>query len=115
MSIDPTKSGGGQPIGSPRIDQASSNESARRPEVVRGIPADGSREAQRSRDQVRLSDEARAATRTEGETSPSGISGERMREILKRLTSGYYDNPEVRERIAQRIHEKWGRGDVHID
>ncbi len=114
MSIDPTKSGAGQPLAGPRLDPANGNQSARQSGAARSVPPDGPR-APGGQDQVRLSEDVRAAARSEVLTSPSGISQERLREILKRLTSGYYDNPEVRERIAQRIHEEWGRGDVHTD
>jgi hypothetical protein len=115
MSIDPTKSGTGQPLGGPRIDQAGGNQSARHFGAVRAGSPDAPRDAERGHDQVRLSEAVRAAARSEAEASPAGISQERLREILKRLTSGYYNNPQVLERIARRIHEEWGRGDVHID
>lgn len=114
MSIDPTNSGAGQPLGGPRLDQAGGNQSARPSGASRAVSPEAARAAD-GQDQVRLSEEARAALRHEAISTPSGISQERLREILKRLTSGYYDNPEVRERIAHRIHEEWGRGDVRID
>lgn len=115
MSVDPTKSGTGQPLGGPRIDQTGGNQSARHSGAVRADAPDAPRDVERGHDQVRLSEAVRAAARNEGEASPSGISQERLREILKRLTSGFYDNPQVLERIARRIHEEWGRGDVRID
>jgi len=114
MSIDPANASPGQPLAGPRIDQANGNQSARHSGAARARPHDTPPGGD-GRDQVRLSEEARAAAQSEALTSPSGLSPERLREILKRLTSGYYDNPEVRERIAQRIHEEWRRGDVHID
>lgn len=114
MSIDPTNPRAGQPLGGARLDQASGNQSARHSGASRASAPEEPR-ASAGQDQVRLSEEARAAARGEALSSPSGISHERLREILKRLTSGYYDNPEVRERIARRIHEEWSRGDVRID
>jgi hypothetical protein len=114
MSIDPTKPSPSQPLAGPRLDQANGNQSARQPGAARSGPPDEPRAAG-GRDQVRLSEEARAAAGSDVLSSPSGLSPERLREILKRLTSGYYDNPEVRERIAHRIREEWDRGDVHID
>jgi hypothetical protein len=114
MSIDPANAGPGQPLAGPRLDQANGNQAARQSGAARAEPHDAPRSGDR-RDQVRLSDEVRATARSEALTSPAGLSPERLREILKRLTSGYYDNPEVRERIAQRIHEEWRDGDVHID
>lgn len=113
MFVDPSKPGTGQPLG-PRLDPTIHNQPARHSEPVRSLPADPPQEADRSQDEVRLSEEARAAARTEGDASPSGISRERLREILKRLTSGYYDNPQVREQIARRLHEAWP-ADVRID
>jgi hypothetical protein len=32
-----------------------------------------------------------------------GLTPERLRQLLKRLESGYYDSPEVREQIARRV------------
>lgn len=36
-------------------------------------------------------------------TTPSGLSAERLREILVRLTSGYYDTARVQDRVAERV------------
>jgi hypothetical protein len=105
MAIDPTQASGAAPLDRGRIDQANSNQSARQTGQSRSAPA-GGREAGAD-DSVQLSDEARAASRTEAETSASGLSAERLQEILKRLSSGYYDSPQVRDRVAQRIQQEW--------
>jgi hypothetical protein len=36
----------------------------------------------------------------------SGLSTDRMQEILRRLTSGYYDTAPVRTHVAQRIRDE---------
>lgn len=113
MSIDPTNAGAGQPLGGSRLDPAGGHPSARTSGPLRALP-EGARPGD-VRDQVRLSEEARAAAGSEALPSPSGLSEARLHEILKRLTSGYYDNPEVQDRIAHRIHEEWAGGDVRVD
>jgi len=105
MSIDPTK-GGASPLSGARLDQTGANQSARRPEQAGSESAAGARDGAAG-DQVQLSAEARAAGQTEAGASASGLSAERLQEILKRLTSGYYDTPQVRDHVAQRIHEEW--------
>ncbi len=103
MAIDPTPSSGATPPGSARIDQAGGNQSTRQSGEVRAVgPSDG-QEAAAKGDQVLLSSEAREASLAEGATSPTGLSKERLREVLVRLTSGYYDTPPVAERIATRL------------
>jgi hypothetical protein len=109
MAIDPTKAAGASPVDRSRIDQANSNQSARQTGQARSVPA-SSREAGGSDDSVQLSDEARAASRADAGTSPSGLSAERLQEILKRLSSGYYDSPQVRDQVAQRIQQEWDTG-----
>ena len=110
MAIDPTKASGASPLDRSRVDQATSKESARQTGQARSAPAN-SREAGAD-DSVQLSDEARAASRAEAGTSASGLSSERLQEILKRLSSGYYDSPQVRDRVAQRIQQEWDTGAV---
>jgi hypothetical protein len=39
---------------------------------------------------------------------PTGTLGrERLREILTRLATGYYDRPEVTQVVAERIYAEW--------
>lgn len=102
MAIDPTKSGN-IPLGGVRPDQAGSSPSTRQSGQVRTVAPEGGQRPSASQDQVSLSEEARAAGQAEGGSSPSGLSRERLQEVLKRLTSGYYDNPEVQAQVAARI------------
>lgn len=109
MAIDPTKSSGPSPLDRSRIDQANSNQSARQTGERRAAQTSG-RESGSSDDSVQLSDEARAASRSEAGQSASGLPAERLQEILKRLSSGYYDSPQVRDQVAMRIQQEWDKG-----
>lgn len=111
MAIDPTQASGAAPLDRSRVDQANSNQSARQTGQTRSQPA-SNREAGGGDDSVQLSEEARAASRAEGGTSASGLSTDRLQEILKRLSSGYYDSPQVRDQVAQRIQQEWETGSV---
>lgn len=109
MAIDPTKSSGASPLDRSRIDQANSNQSAQKTGQQRSVRESG-RESGGADDSVQLSDQARAAARTEASDSASGLSSDRLQEILKRLSSGYYDSPQVRDQVAQRIQQEWDNG-----
>jgi hypothetical protein len=37
---------------------------------------------------------------------PDGITPERLQQIIRRLESGFYDSPEVREQIARRVRKE---------
>lgn len=100
MSIDPMKSGGANGA---RLDQTGSNQAARQSGQIQR-PAGESRDSESGDDQVQLSAEARAAGGTGG-TSPSGLSADRLQEILKRLTSGYYDSAQVVDRVAEGVQK----------
>lgn len=102
MSIDPMKSGSTNPSG-PRIDQAA-NQAASRVSGQSQKVAPDARDADAADDSVQLSARAREAGST-GAASPSGLSAERLQEILKRLTSGYYDGPQVLDRVAERVKD----------
>jgi hypothetical protein len=103
MSIDPMKSGGANSTGGSRVDQAGSNQSARPSgQVQRG--SSEARAAETGDDQVQLSERARESGAAAA-TSPSGLTTERLQEILKRLTSGYYDSPQVLDRVAERVKD----------
>ena len=106
MAIDPTKASGSQPLAGNRLDQAGGNQAARQSGQVRTVAAS---EADRAAadDRVQLSAEARASRPTEG-TSASGLSAERLQEILKRVTSGYYDSPQVVDKVASRVAGELG-------
>lgn len=109
MAIDPTKASGASPLDRNRIDQANSNKSARQTGEQRAV-RESSREAGSTDDSVQLSAEARAASRSDASTSASGLSAERLQEILKRLSSGYYDSPQVRDQVASKIQQEWDKG-----
>jgi hypothetical protein len=38
--------------------------------------------------------------------APDGITPERLQQIIRRLGSGFYDSPEVREQIARRVRKE---------
>jgi hypothetical protein len=108
MAIDPTKASGAQPLSGARIDQAGSNQSARQSGQLRaGEPAPDV-DAGRPDDSVQLSAEARQASQAGSSTSTSGLTAERLQEVLKRLTSGYYDNPQVIDKVARKVADELG-------
>lgn len=104
MSIDPMKSGSATPAGNVRIDQAGSNSASARVSGQFKRVAPETREGDGADDSVQLSARAKAAGAS-GATSASGLSAERLQEILKRLTSGYYDSPQVLDRVAERVKD----------
>jgi hypothetical protein len=106
MAIDPTKASGAQPLSGARIDQAGSNQSARQSGQLRAGEPDA--EAGRPDDSVQLSAEARQASQAGSSTSTSGLTAERLQEVLKRLTSGYYDNPQVIDKVARKVADELG-------
>ena len=108
MSIDPTKSGGANPLNGPRVDQAGGKQSARQSGEVRPGAPQAARDPSSGDDQVSLSAEARAAGGAGEGTSVTGIPAERLRGILKRISSNYYDTPQVRDRIAQKLQAEFG-------
>src|SRR5262245_21064830 len=103
MAIDPLKSGGVNPPNGGRIDQSGANQSARQSQEIKR-PSSEVRSPEGENDKVQLSAQAKDAGAA-GATSPSGLSSERLQEILKRLTSGYYDSPQVVDKVAQRVKD----------
>lgn len=103
MAIDPLKSGGVNPPNGGRIDQSGANQSARQSQEVKR-PSSEVRSGEGDSDKVQLSAQAKDAAAA-GSASPAGLSAERLQEILKRLTSGYYDTPQVVEKVAQRVKD----------
>jgi anti-sigma28 factor (negative regulator of flagellin synthesis) len=103
MSIDPMKSGSANPAGGARLDQSGANQAARQSSQVQQSAGEA-REPEGGDDTVQLSAQAKAAGGASA-TSPSGLSAERLQEILKRLTSGYYDSAQVVDRVAQRVKD----------
>ena len=106
MAIDPTKASGSQPLAGSRLDQTAGNQSARQSgpgphRVSRRRPEGGTAD-----DRVQLSEQARAARA--GQDQRLRPATERLQEILKRVTSGYYDSPQVVDRVAKRLADELG-------
>ena len=108
MAIDPTKSSGVNPASGSRIDQAGGNQSARQSGQVRAVGSAPAGDAGQPDDTVQLSAEARDANQAGATTSASGLGQDRLHEILKRLTSGYYDNPQVIDKVARKVGDELG-------
>lgn len=108
MAIDPTKASGANPLSGPRVDQAGGNQSTRQSGQLKPVAPQGGRDVSASDDQVSISAEARAASGAGEGTSATGIPAERLRGILKRISSGYYDTPQVRDKIAQKLSAELG-------
>lgn len=104
MAIDPTKASGSQPLSGPRLDQAAGNAAT---PLAGPAGSTSAREGTAPDDQVELSDAARAARPAAG-TTASGLSAERLQEILKRVTSGFYDDPRVIDKVARRLADEFG-------
>ncbi len=54
-------------------------------------------------DSIELSAHAKGVAGGEGVVSGSGLSASRLREIVDRVTSGYYDTDRVRDTIARKV------------
>ena len=110
MAIDPTKASGAQtPLSGARLDQAAGNQGARQAGAVRGDGAAPARERPEASDEVRLSDAARSSRPAAG-TSASGHETEPLQEIVKRVTSGFYDSPQVVDKVARKVAGDLGGG-----
>jgi hypothetical protein len=106
MSIDPLKSGNISGIG--RAGQTGAGQAARETGAVRpDAGTQGEAAAARAAgDQVELSAEYQSLVeqvRSGGAAEAHGLSAERLRTIMDRVRSGFYDTPEVRDQIARRI------------
>jgi hypothetical protein len=51
--------------------------------------------------------EADPATPDTG-SGQEGLTPERLTKVIRKMESGYYDTPEVREHIARRVREELG-------
>lgn len=65
---------------------------------AQGAPASGT-----DADSIELSAHAKGVAQTGDLVSRSGLSAGRLREIVDRVTSGYYDTDRVREMVARRV------------
>ncbi len=116
MAIDPTKSGGIPAYDAARATQQNAGARTARP-VESEQGADEARRtaaARASGDQVALSADARglvdlvkAPTPVEG-GSAAGLSAERLKSVLERIESGFYDRAEVRDITARSIAKDLG-------
>lgn len=107
MTIDPTKSGN-IPLSGVRPDQAGQGQSARQSGQVRTVSPEAQKPAPPAppaQDSVNLSADARSVGQADQATSAAGLSRDRLQEVLKRLTSGYYDNPEVVAQVAAKVQQ----------
>jgi hypothetical protein len=108
MAIDPTKSGGIPAYENARA--AQQNAAAR---AAREVEKDGSGEETRraaaalaAGDQVRLSADARGLVDQVQAPAPvergsaTGLSAEKLKTVLERMQSGFYDRAEVRDATA---------------
>jgi hypothetical protein len=104
MSIDPTAP---KPLSSARPEPGSGKEVRQGGDVHIGVPRPDSRGSERTNaDQIDLSHEARAASAAHAGASASGLSTSRLRDILQRLTSGFYDTAQVRDTVARRVRDE---------
>jgi hypothetical protein len=108
MSIDPTSPSGPQrPLDPAALDAAGT------PRPAPGsMPPAGGRERERPSvpehgvraDSLDLSEAARNLAREiRGREVHVGLPPERLREIVRRLASGFYDRPEIIEEVARRL------------
>ncbi len=47
----------------------------------------------------------------ESQPSPARLTADRLRKVLERVTSGFYDSPEVIHRVAEQVEDELARGD----
>ena len=105
MNIQPTKPGSTPSTGLGRLD--------RNPSLVPARPAEGSTSeaASAAPDKIQISDAARdlqdqlQSRRELVAQLPPG----RLREVLERFTSGFYDRPEVRRAVVEGIAEEFNK------
>jgi len=101
MSIDPTAP---KPLSGPRPEPGSGKGVRHSGDVHIGVPRPEGRGSERtSGDQIELSPEARATSAAHEGASASGLSTSRLRDVLQRLTSGFYDTAQVRDAVARRV------------
>ena len=103
MAIDPMQPGSTGPIPDARLYQSGGGQAARQPEGVPPEAAPGSPVPGDGGDEVRLSAEARGQDGGPAGVSASGLAPARLREILERLLSGYYDTTRVQDQVARRV------------
>src|SRR5512143_1802318 len=98
MEIQPTKPGSTPKTGAGRLDRGAAPLPAQSEEHTTSEEA-----AKAARDKVQISDEARSLQHERDLIAqlPPG----RLREVLERIYNGFYDRPEVRDVVLQRLAE----------
>ena len=98
MAIDPTKPSGIQPnLDAARLQRA-------KPVPAPEAPAKAAVESSApAHDRVEVSAEARNLAGSTGTGGTSSLSPERLKTILERLSTGFYDQPNVLDQVAQRV------------
>ena len=99
MNIHPTDSGSASRPGAGRLKKSSASPEPRAGSTPR------KRAARAARDNVEISDAAKQlleATRSSG-TTRSALSPDRMKQVLQRITNGFYNRPEIREAMLREL------------
>lgn len=107
MSVDPLKSQPAPPSDAGRSDSAQAAQRA----AARGDAAAAESSAPVAGDSVELSAASRKLIEQAGPAGevPHGtVSADRMREVLGRLASGFYDRPEVQAQTARGLAKDLG-------
>lgn len=102
MNIDPTPSSRiSRPGSSPLRESSSGTPLKTDPDAARPAAA---------KDQVELSEAARALQQHGVPSGDSSLAPERLRQVLDRLTQGHYERGDVRDQVLRRLI-----GDLDID
>ena len=99
MAIDPLKS-------KPTAAETGEASRAARPAAARHGSAHAADKSKQSADSVELSAGARESTASTGPVSSSGLTGSRIKEVVDRVNSGFYDTDGVRDTVARRIQNE---------
>jgi hypothetical protein len=95
-----------------------STEQSRRPEIGRATSAPAPASARSGdaaaptapragRDDVRISEQARELQQLDAGRGPSGeLAPDRLKELLGRVASGYYDSPQVRTEVVRKLAQE---------
>jgi len=102
MEIHPTKPGSTPKTGAGRLDRGSAPLPAQSEEHTTSEEA-----AKAARDKVQISDEARSLQEQLQHERDliAQLPPGRLREVLERIYNGFYDRPEVRDVVLQRLAE----------
>lgn len=102
MNINPSSPQGPRPAGPDSLEANRASEA--RSKDAQQHQAESQRAAAKA-DSAEVSAEARAlAEGSAARRKDAGLSADRLKEIGERLATGFYDRPEVIDRVAERIH-----------